>query len=66
MPQTTTYGRRRRWAPLYEHIVNVAPGDLRGQLQALIQAAHDGADPDDVNAVKAALFDTPHGQGTAR
>jgi hypothetical protein len=65
MTQPKTYGHRRRWAPLYDRIVNAAPGDLHAQLQALIQAGHDGADPDDVNAVKAALF-AVHGQTTAR
>ena len=52
---TTTYGRRRRWAGLYERVVASAP-DLMGQLQALRQAAHGDADPEDVDAVRAALF----------
>ncbi len=52
---TTMYGRRRSWAGLYEQVVASAP-DLMGQLQALRQAAHVRVDPEDVDAVRAALF----------
>jgi len=52
---TAMYGRRRRWAHLYEQVVASAP-DLMGQLQALRQAAHGPVDPEDVDAVRAALF----------
>jgi hypothetical protein len=55
MPPTTVYGHRRTWGPLHEQIVTSAP-DLRGRLEALVQAAHAGASPADVEAVQSALF----------
>jgi len=42
-------------------VIASAP-DLMGQLQALRQAAHGRVDPEDVNAVRSALF-AAHGHG---
>jgi hypothetical protein len=51
----TTYGTRRRWARLYSQITAEHHGP-RSQLEALHQASHAGADPEDVDAVRAAPF----------
>lgn len=42
-----------------------AAGDLRGQLQALVQLAHTSSEPDDVEVVRGALF-RAHGRGGDR
>lgn len=52
---TALYGRPRAWHRLYLRITTQHRG-LRDQLRALHQAAHDGADADDVLAVQEALF----------
>jgi hypothetical protein len=51
----TAYGRPRAWHRLYIAITSENCG-LRDQLRALHQAAHQGADPADVDAVQSALF----------
>ena len=43
--------------------VVAAASDLRGQLQALNQQRHAGAEPEDVAAVQAAIFDRAQGYG---
>ena len=50
-----TYGQPKRWARLYRQVTAEAR-DLRGQLEALVQARDNGADPADVQAVRAALW----------
>ena len=50
------YGRPRAWHLLYQQVTTQHPGSLTEQLRAVVQAAHDGAHPDDVVAVQAALW----------
>jgi len=59
------YGRPRAWHRLYLRVITEHPADLRAQLAALVQASHDGADLEDVNAVRTALF-AAHSQAGAR
>ena len=61
MPPTMTYGQRPRWADVYARVAATGT-DLRGQLEALVQAAHGDVDPDDFETVRAALF-AAHGRG---
>jgi len=55
-PTGQHYGRPRAWHRLYIQVISEHPADLRGQLEALVQASHDGADRADVDQVKTALF----------
>lgn len=52
----TVYGKRSDAQRRLHERVTITSSDLREQLQELRQAAHRGADPDDVDAVKSALF----------
>jgi hypothetical protein len=60
-----TYGRPRRWHRLYAQVTAEHHG-LRDQLRALVQATHEGADPDDVQAVRSALFAVQRVSGQVR
>lgn len=55
-PDDRPYGRPRAWHRLYIHVTTEHPGSLTDQLRALVQAGHDGADPEDIAAVQAALW----------
>lgn len=52
-------GPRQR---LHDAVVRAA-GDLLGQLRALNEWRHRGADPEDVAAVQQAIFDRAYGHG---
>jgi len=49
----TSTGKHRR--PLYEVIID-EHRDMRERLRALVQAAHDGYDPAEIEAVRRALW----------
>lgn len=49
----TSTGKHRR--PLYELIIN-EHRDMQERLRALVQAAHDGYDPAEIEAVRRALW----------
>jgi hypothetical protein len=51
-----TYEQLQRRAWLFTQVTSVGPV-LRDQLRALLQLAHNGANPEDVAAVQRALFE---------
>ena len=52
----TIYGRRRQAQLALYEAVTASASDLRGQLEALVQAAHTSTRPEDVEAVRAAVW----------